>query len=120
MNVRTSGDLVTEEVGSWPGVEIDDGELGELAFKLGNRELGHTHGGRLAHFSLPKSTWDELYAEGRIEHHPVFPDRRGPAQRRIDTDDDARDVIELFRLVYDRVVNRVGLRDTDDEAAAAG
>ena len=114
MSVRTSGDLVTEEVGSWPGVELDDGELGELAFKVGNRELGHTHGGQIAHFSFPKSTWDALHAEGRIEHHPVFPDRRGPAQRRIDTDEDARDVIELFRLVYDRVVTSAGRRAAAD------
>jgi hypothetical protein len=109
MSVQTSGDLVTEEVGSWPGVEIDTGEMGEVAFKLGNRELGHTHGGSLAHFSFPKSAWDQLYSAGRIEHHPVFPDQRGPAQRRMDTDADAADVIALFRLVYDRVVSRMGL-----------
>jgi len=98
---------IAAEVGSWPGVRVDDGELGELAFKLGPRELGHLHGEHAAHFSFPKSTWRELHAAGRVEGHPVFPGREGPASRRIDTDDDVRDVVELFRLNYDRVLSRV-------------
>jgi hypothetical protein len=32
------------------------------------------------------------------------------AARRIDDDDDVRDVIELMRLNYDRVIARYGLR----------
>ena len=42
----------------------------------------------------------------RIVPHPVFPDKRGPAARRIDTDDDVRDVITLLRLNYDRLASR--------------
>ena len=94
---------ISEEVTSWPGVEADDGEIGELAFTLGRRELGHLHGEHAAHFAFPKRVWHELRAQGRIEHHPVFPDRVGPAARRIADDDDVRDVIELFRLNYDRL-----------------
>ncbi|MGH2775155.1 MAG: luciferase family protein [Actinomycetota bacterium] len=37
---------------------------------------------------------------GRIDYHPVFPDRPGPASRRIEDEDDVRDVIELLRLNY--------------------
>jgi hypothetical protein len=44
--------------------------------------------------------------QGRIVPHPVFPDRAGPAARRIENDDDVRDVIELLRLNYDRVTAR--------------
>jgi Family of unknown function (DUF5519) len=106
---QRASEAIAEEVGSWPGVEIDRGELGELAFKLGNRELGHVHGDRAAHFSFPRETWLELRGEGRIEPHPVFPDKRGPAARRIETQADVDDVIELFRLKYDRVVARHGL-----------
>jgi hypothetical protein len=39
----------------------------------------------------------------------VFPDKDGPAARRIATQDDVRDVIELMRLNYDRVLARHGL-----------
>lgn len=94
---------IAAEVGSWPGVEIDDGELGEVGFFLAGRELGHVHGDDVAHFGFPKSTWIELRAAGRIEHHPVFPEAKGPAERRISDDADVEDVIALFRLVYDRV-----------------
>jgi hypothetical protein len=36
----------------------------------------------------------------------VFPGKIGPASRRIDTDDDVRDVIEMMRLNYDGAIAR--------------
>ena len=44
-----------------------------------------------------------------MTHHPVFPDKRGPAARRIEDDADVRDVIELMRLNYLRVVTQHGV-----------
>jgi hypothetical protein len=35
----------------------------------------------------------------------VFPGRQGPAARRINSEDDVRDVIELMKRNYDRVVS---------------
>lgn len=105
MTARAS-EQITEEVTSWPGVEAGPGRRGEYAFRVGRREIGHLHGDQAAHFSFPKDVWAELFAEGRIVHHPVFPERRGPAARRIDTEDDVRDVIALMRLNYDRVAAR--------------
>ena len=102
----TGHPLVVETVSAWPGVDVDTEELGELSFKVGRREIGHLHGDHVAHFSFPRATWDELHAQRRIEPHPVFPDKRGPAQRRIANDADANDVIELFRFNYERVVAR--------------
>ena len=78
---RSASEQITDEVGVWPGVEVDTGELGEVAFKVSGREIGHVHGDRAADFSFPRDKWDELHAEGRIEHHPVFPDARGPGVR---------------------------------------
>ena len=40
--------------------------------------------------------------------HPVFPDKHGPAARKIENEGDVRDVIELMRLNYDRVAARQG------------
>jgi hypothetical protein len=94
---------ITDEVTSWPGIESGHGRRGEFAFKLGGREIGHLHGDHAAHFSFPPAAWDELFAEGRIIHHPVFPDRRGPAARRIESQADVDDVIVLMRLNYDRI-----------------
>ena len=103
-NERSFSEQVRTRVAAWPGVVVDDGELGELAFKVGRREIGHLHGDHAAHFSFPKPVWHELRAAGRIEPHPVFPHSVGPAARRIRTDDDVRDVVALFRVNYERIV----------------
>jgi luciferase-like monooxygenase len=97
---------ITDEVTSWPGVEAGPGRRGEFAFKVGRREIGHLHGDHAAHFFFPKEVWTELFEEGRVVHHPVFPDRQGPAARRIESEADVRDVIALLRLNYDRVGSR--------------
>jgi hypothetical protein len=104
--VQTASERITEEVTSWPGVTAGPGRRGEFAFKVGGRELGHLHGDRSAHFGFPKAVWRELREQGRIEPHPVFPDKEGPAARRILDDADVRDVIALLRLNYDRTTTR--------------
>ena len=106
---QTASEQITEEVTSWPGVEAGYGERSEFAFRLGRREIGHLHGDRVMHTGFPKAVWHKLYDEGRIDYHPVFPGKPGYASRKIETDDDIRDVIELLRLNYDRAVTRHGL-----------
>ena len=61
---RTASEQITEEVGSWAGVEVDDGELGELSFHYGRREIGHLHGDHAAHFSFPRPLWHQLHDAG--------------------------------------------------------
>jgi Family of unknown function (DUF5519) len=106
---RTASRQITEEVTSWPGVEAGPGRRGEFSFKVGRREIGHLHGDHAAHFGFPKQVWAELFEQGRIDYHPVFPGRAGFASRRIEDQDDVRDVIELMRLNYDRITARHGL-----------
>jgi hypothetical protein len=103
---QTPSERITEAVAAWPGVETVYGRRGELAFKVGRRELGHLHGDHSVHFAFPKDVWFELKEQKRIIEHPVFPGKPGPAARRIDEDADVRDVIELMRLNYDRIVNQ--------------
>jgi len=105
----TASQQITAEVTSWDGVEAGPGRRGEFAFKVGRREIGHLHGDHAAHFSFPKAIWAELYERGQVGYHPVFPGKQGPAARRIESDADVRDVIELLRLNYQRVVTRHGL-----------
>jgi hypothetical protein len=105
----TASRQITDEVGSWPGVTSGVGRRGELAFTLGRRELGHLHGDHALHIGFPKAVWAELFEQGRIDYHPVFPGKPGYAARRIETQDDVRDVIALLRLNYERVVGRHGL-----------
>jgi len=105
----TASQQITEEVTSWPGVSAGPGRRGEFAFKLGREEIGHLHGDHAAHFFFPKDLWHDLSADGRIVPHPVFPQKQGPAARRIESQEDVRDVIELLRLNYDRAVDRHGV-----------
>lgn len=104
--VKAASEQITDEVTSWAGVHAGTGRRGEWAFKVGRREIGHLHGDRAAHFVFPKPVWAQLVAQGRIVDHPVFPGRIGPAARRIEDQSDVRDVIELLRLNYDRIVDR--------------
>ena len=106
MSDATASKQITEEVTSWPGVVAGPGRRGEFSFKVGGREIGHLHSDRSAHFFFEKPRWHELFAQGRIEHHPVFPGREGPAARRIRSEEDVRDVISLMRLNYDHAAAR--------------
>src|ERR687896_44546 len=104
----TASERITAEVTSWPGAEAGPGSRGEFAFTVERRQIGHLHGDRAAHFSFPKQVWAELFEQGRIDYHPVFPSKPGHAARAIRTDEDVRDVIELLRLNYERAVTRHG------------
>jgi Family of unknown function (DUF5519) len=108
-NAQRASEEITEEITSWPGVRAGPGTRGEFAFKVGRREIGHLHGDYVAHFGFPKDVWTRLFEQGRIGYHPVFPGKAGFGARRIETEADVRDVIELMRLNYERVVARHGL-----------
>jgi Family of unknown function (DUF5519) len=105
----TASERITAEVASWPGVEAGIGSRGEFGFTVGRRQIGHLHGDRVAHFGFPKEVGAQLREEGRVGPHPVAPNKPAWAARRIKTEADVRDVIELIRLNYDRVVARYGL-----------
>jgi hypothetical protein len=106
ISTQTPSEQITEEVAAWPGVETGYGRRGEFAFKVGRREIGHLHGDHAAHFAFPKDVWFELRDQSRVAEHPVFPGKVGPAARRIEGAADVRDVIELMRLNYDRIIAR--------------
>jgi hypothetical protein len=108
IDTETASEQITRQVMSWPGVRSGHGSRGEFAFKLGTHELGHLHGDRSAHFFFPAKVGLELKAEGRVADHPVFPGKPGPAARSIRDDADVRDVVELLRLNYERLVARYG------------
>jgi Family of unknown function (DUF5519) len=103
---QTPSAQITDEVTSWPGVETGWGKRGEFAFKVGRVEIGHLHGDHAAHFFFGKELGAQLKQQGRIVDHPVFPGKPGPGARRIENEDDVRDVIELMRLNYDRIESR--------------
>lgn len=117
---QTASERITEEVTSWPGVEAGTGRRGEFGFTLGERQLGHLHGDHAFHGGFPKQVWQQLFDEGRIDYHPVFPDRKGWASRAIESDQDVADVIAMIRLNYDRAVERHGLPGDGGNTEEAG
>jgi hypothetical protein len=106
---ETASARITREVTSWPGVSAGPGSRGEFAFRLGRRELGHLHGDRVFHGGFPKTVWHELFDQGRIDYHPVFPGRPGFGSRRIEGDADVDDVVAMIRLKYERAIEKHGL-----------
>lgn len=100
---KSIAELIVEEVGGWPGVEVGPHRFGGVEFKVGRRELGHLHGDWLADLPFPRSLRDKLLAEGRVVPHHVAPDS-GWASRVIRSEQDARDVIALLRLQYERAL----------------
>lgn len=75
--------------------------FGGLEFRVGRRELGHLHGDRWADLPFPRPLRDALIGSGRAEPHHYLPDS-GWVTRRIQSADEAADVIALFRLNYER------------------
>ena len=99
--VDGSGARIEREVASWEGVTVHEHRFGGVEFRLGKRELGHLHGDRLADLPFKRPVRDMLVQTGRAHPHHVLPDS-GWVSKRIETAEDADEVIELFRLSYER------------------
>ncbi len=116
---RTASQQITDTVTAWPGVESGYGRRGEWGFYVGRHEVGHLHGDRAAHFAFGKELGISLRERGMVVDHPVFPGKPAMAARRIDTQEDVDEVIELMRINYDRIVARYGLASEEPVKPAA-
>jgi hypothetical protein len=96
-----AAERITGTVGAWPEVETAPHRFGGVEFRLGRRELGHLHGGRIADLPFPRRVRDELIANGRAQPHHILPDS-GWVTFPIDGPADIERAIELFRLSYER------------------
>ena len=92
---------ITREVTSWEGVTARDHRFGGVEFRLGRRALGHLHGERWADLRFQKGLRDMLVETGRAQPHHVLPDS-GWVSKHIRDDDDVQEVVELFRLAWER------------------
>jgi hypothetical protein len=100
---QAAGERIKAELLTWPGVSAEPHRFGGIEYSYGRKELGHVHGDRLADLPFPKAIHDQLIAEGRAAAHHVLPET-GWVSRWIESDDEAPDVIALFRLNYERYV----------------
>jgi len=97
---------IRRAVAGWPRVTTAAGEYGETDFVVDGRSIGHVHGGYQADIPFPRRIRDELVAVGRTGPHHVHPDS-GWTTWYIRTDADADEAIELLRINYDRIIQRV-------------
>ena len=95
------GGRIEREVGSWEGVSVHPHRFGGIEFRLGRRALGHLHGERWADLRFHRGIRDMLVETGRAQPHHVLPET-GWVSKRIAGDEDVAEVIELFRLGYER------------------
>jgi hypothetical protein len=104
--------LIEREVGSWEGVSVHPHRFGGVEFRIGKRELGHLH-----------ETWADLPFTSRIREMLVETGRAEPHKFGVhgwvsrDFDDE---VIELFRLSYERARIAQNVRASRDQLGEAG
>ena len=94
---------IEQEVGAWDGVSVARHRFGGVEFRLGRREIGHLHGARWADLPFQKGIRDMLVETGRAQPHHVLP-HTGWVSKQIRSEEDVVDVIELFRLSYERAL----------------
>jgi luciferase-like monooxygenase len=107
---------VRSEIGSWPGVSSRRHRFGGTEYRYGRRELGHLHGDRFADLPFPRAVRDQLISEGRAHPHHVLP-ASGWVTVPIENDEDVGNLIDLFRLGYERAQHQEQRRLAGDEAA---
>jgi hypothetical protein len=75
---QTASERIIETVAAWPDVTVGPGKRGaSVAFRVGQREIGHLHGDHAAHFNFQKTTWDELRGRAGSSLIPCFRTRAG-------------------------------------------
>ena len=88
---------VTAELLTWEGVSQHEHRFGGVEFRLGGRELGHIHREGWADFPFTLRIREMLIETGRVTPH-----RFGVAGWVSRDLDDPYEVVELFRLSYER------------------
>jgi hypothetical protein len=100
LSARAAIEMVRATVTNWEGVTTHDHRFGGIEFRLGRRELGHLHG-TFADLPFSRRVRDELVAGRRARPHHVLP-QSGWVTVPMRTSSEVSNVIELFRLNYER------------------
>jgi len=93
---------IKEQIMKWEGVTSGVHRFGGIEFRIGNREMGHVHGDKLADLPFPMQIRNKLIESGRASPHHILP-QSGWVSKWINGEDDVAGVIELFRMQYERL-----------------
>ena len=107
---------IEREVLGWNGVfkkrdEDGPGGIGVTGYRYGDPQkggpqIGHVHDDGHADFRFPREVRDELIHSGRAIPHPAFPNSRTTASYQVKSAEDVAGALELFRMNYDRAMER--------------
>lgn len=92
------GDRLVETVSAWPDVEVGPHRFGAVEFTIGEREIGHVHGGRMLDVNFPKRVKDALLAEGSTNDHRFA--GGGWTSFYLDSEADLERAVRLLRISY--------------------
>ena len=100
MSISGASEIVHKAVVSWEGVTAHPHRYGGTEYRLGRREIGHSHGDSLVDIPFPKKVRDELVSTGRAEPHHVLP-KSGWVSVYLRATADVERAIELLNLSFD-------------------
>jgi hypothetical protein len=103
---------IEREVASWEGVSVHPHRFGGVELRVGKRELGHLHD-TWADLPFTPRILEMLVETGRAQPHKFGV--RGWVSRDFDGE-----VIELFRLSYERARVAQNVRASRDQLGEAG
>jgi hypothetical protein len=106
---------IERDVTSWEGVTAHPHRFGGREFRLGRKTLGHLHGERWADLIFQRGIRDMLVDTGRAQPHHVLPET-GWVSKHIRSDEDVAEVVELFRLAYERARVAANIRASHETA----
>ncbi len=102
---------IEREVLGWPGVSKETGRGGPgqggfwvppfTVYRFGRRALGHIHDTGVADLTFPREIHDELISGGRAKPHGAG--FASVVSYHIRELEDVPEVVELFRMNYERV-----------------
>jgi len=96
---------IASEVSSWKGVVAGAHRFGGTEFRVGRRDLGHTHGDLQVDIPFPMEVRNRLIDEGKAEPHHFLPES-GWVTFRVRTELDVERAIDLFKLAYQIALQR--------------
>jgi predicted DNA-binding protein (MmcQ/YjbR family) len=118
MSTKGAGEIILQAVLSWDGVTAHPHRHGGTEYRLGKREIGHTHGDSLVDIPFPKKVRDELVSAGRAEPHHVLPES-GWVSVYLRAATDVERAIELLRFSFDLAAQKApkaGVEESVEES----
>ena len=95
-------EAIERELLTWPGVTAGSHRFGGREFRVGNREIGHLHGGEVADLPFTRAIREELVSRGEVSPHHHLPNS-GWVSFYIKNEQDIPTALALFRRNYERL-----------------